>query len=215
MLKAIIFDLDDTLTQTRQTQYNTLKTTAKRFYNLEISNSDIDALYGIPYREFMQLLFRQCDDLDNIIKNFHVIRENNPNRVYPDTIASLKRLQKKYRLGLLSAAGKHLVYKDVTDCGIGVDTFCHIQTEDDTTVHKPDPEVFQPTINYFAKFNISPTQMLYLGDTFNDFLASTQAGLHFIGIPRLEKEKQQMRDNNIDKIEDIKDLLIKLNSYAR
>ncbi|PIP53496.1 phosphatase, partial [Candidatus Beckwithbacteria bacterium CG23_combo_of_CG06-09_8_20_14_all_34_8] len=67
MLKAIIFDLDDTLTQTRQTQYNTLKTTAKRFYNLEISDSDIDALYGTPYREFMQLLFRQCDDLDNII----------------------------------------------------------------------------------------------------------------------------------------------------
>ena len=206
MFKAIIFDLDDTLTQTRQTQYKTLKTTAKRFYNLEISDSDIDALYGTPYREFMQLLFRQCDDLDNIIKNFHVIRENNPNGVYPGTIASLKILQKKYRLGLLSAAGKHLVYKDVTDCGIGIDTFCHIQTEDDTTVHKPDPEVFQPTINYFAKFNIKPTQMLYVGDTLNDFLASSQAGLHFIGIPRLERERKKMQARELQMIDDIEQL---------
>ncbi|PIP53497.1 hypothetical protein COX08_00620, partial [Candidatus Beckwithbacteria bacterium CG23_combo_of_CG06-09_8_20_14_all_34_8] len=111
-----------------------------------------------------------------------------------------------YRLGLLSAAGKHLVYKDVTDCGIGIDTFCHIQTEDDTTVHKPDPEVFQPTINYFAKFNIKPTQMLYVGDTLNDFLASSQAGLHFIGIPRLERERKKMQARELQMIDDIEQL---------
>jgi beta-phosphoglucomutase-like phosphatase (HAD superfamily) len=36
MLKAVIFDLDNTLVTTKKTKYKTIRYAAKKFYNLDI-----------------------------------------------------------------------------------------------------------------------------------------------------------------------------------
>lgn len=54
MIKAIIFDLDDTLLMTRHVAYRALLTTAKKYYKLSINDNDIDKLYGIPFTNFIE-----------------------------------------------------------------------------------------------------------------------------------------------------------------
>lgn len=142
-----------------------------------------------------------------MIAKYKTIRANYPNQAYPFTLNTLKKLAKKYKLALLTSTAKDFVQKDLIDSGIGTDLFEFTQTEHDTTVHKPDPKVFKPTLRYFAKLNISPDQMLYVGDSYNDYLASSQAGLNFIGIPRLKSEKRLMKDGNVRIIKDIGELM--------
>lgn len=119
MLKAIIFDFDDTLVMTRTIVTQALIQTAKTYYNLIITKTEIDSLWNIPFTEFMRQLFQNCDDIESIIANYKTIRKLFSNKVYPDTISTLDTLRKGYKLGILSATTKELVLNDINACGIG------------------------------------------------------------------------------------------------
>jgi beta-phosphoglucomutase-like phosphatase (HAD superfamily) len=47
MFKAVLFDMDDTLIQTKVAKYGAHKHTAKHFYNRVLEDSDID--FGVLF----------------------------------------------------------------------------------------------------------------------------------------------------------------------
>jgi phosphoglycolate phosphatase-like HAD superfamily hydrolase len=49
-------------------------------------------------------------------------------------------------------------------------------------VHKPNPDVFLPSINVFAVDGINKAEILYVGDTLDDYFSAVNAGLIFCGI---------------------------------
>ena len=62
------------------------------------------------------------------------------------------------------------------------DLFEYVQTEEDTSHHKPDPQVFLPALHFLQQHQIQPHETLYVGDHLNDMRAATGAGLQFIGV---------------------------------
>ncbi len=210
MIKAIIFDLDDTLLMTRQTKYEALKFAAKHFYRLTITDDEIDKQWGKPFQAFMFELFRGCDSVENLCKTYKSIIHQFPNKPYPDTIPVLDELEKTFSLGILSTTAHDLAINDLECSGVGVERFGFIQSEEDTTHHKPEPEVFEPTIEQFQSMGVMPQEMLYVGDAYTDYLASSRAGLYFIGIPRLEKEQYQFNSEHIPIISSLEELPAKL-----
>jgi len=77
MLKAIIFDLDDTLLKTRETKFAALKFAGKHFYNIAINDETLNLHWGKPFLEFMGIVFGNVDSPENISKNYKSIVQSN------------------------------------------------------------------------------------------------------------------------------------------
>ena len=182
MLKAIIFDLDDTLLKTKQTKFEALKFAGKHFYNLELTDETLLKHWGKPFMQFMGDAFEHVDSPENLAHNYKSIVKNYQNQPYENTVPTLEILSHQYKMGILSATAKSIVLYDMEQAGLPMNKFTYIQTEDDTNVHKPNPKVFAPMIRVMAEYEIVPADMLYIGDHPTDFQASTGAGLQFIGM---------------------------------
>jgi phosphoglycolate phosphatase len=90
---------------------------------------------------------------------------------YPDTADILKRLQKDYRIGLVTAAKdaradlKHLQIEQYFEIVIGAEDFRE---------HKPDPEGINLALH---KLDISADEAVYIGDTSTDIYTTKAAKL--------------------------------------
>jgi HAD superfamily hydrolase (TIGR01549 family) len=182
MIKAIIFDLDDTLLMTKQSRFAALKYFGKITYNAEISDSQIARLWGMPFEQFMVSLFGHKEKLEEIIAQYKAIIPKFPNSAYPDAKDVLCSLKETYTLGIVSSASSYLVTHDLNDSGLPQDWFAYIQGAEDTVVHKPDPHVFDPMLVNMKLKGIDPTEIIFIGDTLGDYKAAAGAGLRFIGM---------------------------------
>lgn len=182
MIKAVIFDLDDTLLKTRETKFAAIKYAGKHFFNLDITDELIRSHWGKPFPEFMQLVFGSSLSGEEVITKYKSVVQQFKNEAYPDTVPTLMQLFPHYKVCILSSAAQSLVMYDMQTSGLPVEQFTHIQAAEDTDAHKPDPKVFDPTIHVLSKFSISPSEMLYVGDMIGDFQAATSAGLQFRGL---------------------------------
>jgi len=182
MIKGVVFDLDDTLLKTKQSKYQVFRETGKRYYNLDIHDEVLDAHWGLPFRVLVGNVFGDVDDLDRIVTRYMSTVQEFHNEPYDDALDVVKALSEDYPLAIVSSASRELVMRDLLDCGFDPEIFTFIQTEDDTSVHKPNPEVFRPLLNAFAERGIRPEELLFTGDGLHDFHASIGAGLQFVGI---------------------------------
>lgn len=182
MIKAIVFDMDDTLVRTSEIKYKAHKHTAKKFYNLDFTDTYIRSHWGKPFNKMMEEMYGPVDSVEKIIANFYQETDKFPNAAYDDAKTIVKKLAKTRRLGILTAVNTYLMQGALADAGYDLQLFTYIQTSDDTTIHKPDPGVFLPTIKHFQSLGITKEEMLYVGDSVSDFQASSGAGIAFIGI---------------------------------
>jgi len=182
MIKAIVFDMDDTLVITSKIKYLAHKHAAKKFYNLNLTDEDLDRHWGKPFKDIMISLYGKVDNIEKIIENYYSISQDFPLIAHEHAVTVLTKLVKKIPLGLLTAANVRLMSDALSNSGIDQKIFAHIQTSDDTSVHKPDPKVFDPTLKFFSGLGINPGEIVYVGDVLDDFYAAKSAGLHFIGI---------------------------------
>lgn len=182
MIKAVIFDLDDTLLKTKQCKYQAIKHAGTKFYGQTITDKSITHHWGKPFVQFMELVYGNVEDVDQIIAKYKSIVQQFKNEAYPDTLPVLLALFPLYKVCILSSAAQSLVVYDLETAGLPVVQFTYIQSAEDTNVHKPDPQVFAPTIDVLSPHHIVPTEMLYVGDMISDFQAATGARLQFRGI---------------------------------
>jgi phosphoglycolate phosphatase len=179
--KAIIFDFDDTLVATRISKREQFKETARRFYDFELEDKIIDEHWGKAFNELMTELFgRSSDSIENIIENYFSLSKEFPMMATKGAKDLIEKFHKTIPLGILTASNRRAVLEDLERLKIYPHYFNHIQTSEDTIVHKPDPLVFQPILRAFT--GIDTKNILYIGDSTSDFLAATEGGLNFIGV---------------------------------
>lgn len=207
MVKAIFFDLDDTLIHTLETKARAIQYTARKYYNEEIATEIIRAAWGKPFRELMAELFPKGANIDEVVAHYTSERDNFPTPVYPGTIETLKTLSGRAQLGIVTSHTRMYIHKDLAVAGIPEDLFFLIQTAEDTEHHKPDPRVFDPAIASCSKRGIERSDMLYVGDNLIDYHAAVDAGIGFVAIHGHTTPKEVFEKLEIRTVSDIKELV--------
>jgi len=181
-IKAIIFDIDDTLVQTIQCKWLALKATAKKYYNLKITDTQLKKFWGTPFQAMLTGVFSNVDDFEIIKKRYIEISRNFPMRPHRGAVAAIKSLKKHYLIAALTSSSRSVILKDLEDSKYNLKDFYFIQTSEDTPYHKPDSEVFIPTLVKLKKLKINPENIIYVGDAIRDYEAAKKARFNFIGV---------------------------------
>jgi phosphoglycolate phosphatase len=206
MIKAILFDVDDTLIKTFDTKKEALKDIGRKFYGVELSDKDIRAHWGRPIRELLNSLYGNVD-LEEAFGRYVKERENYPTSAYEGTLSTLRELAKDYLLGIVTTKSKRYMKDDFDIAGIPEDLFFIIQTEEESKVHKPDPEVFNYVLDHLEKKGIKKSEVLYVGDTLSDYYAARDAGLQFYGIAERTISKSEFEEQGARTITNLSELL--------
>ncbi len=183
--EVVVLDLDMTIINTFATSMVLHKRVRDIYYpDLDIDmENEIRRLWGIPQREFWLKLFREKPGGMELLRE-KVSKE--AKNVKFDAIGHakdvLEELHKTHLLAVLTSASRSGLTKTLSDTGISQDLFDFIQTEEITKVHKPDPRTFDPLIEHFAKRDIGPGDMIYVGDDVRDYQAADGAGLDFVAV---------------------------------
>jgi HAD superfamily hydrolase (TIGR02253 family) len=189
MLKAVIFDLDNTLVDfmLMKKQAVDAAINAMRDAGLKLSTDEIrqriDQIYkerGIEFQSvFDELLYRQFSKVDHKILSAGVIAYRRAREAalvpYPHVTMTLIQLSKmQLKLGVVSdAPGKEawlrLCYLNFHHLFDAVVTF------DDTGMRKPNPEPFRKVLDML---HIEPNEALMVGDwAERDVLGAAQVGM--------------------------------------
>lgn len=182
MIKAILFDHDDTLVATREVKWAHHKHVARTHYHKELTDDDILPHWGKPLPELVCLLYG-TDNVDEALANNAASHEKFPKVIYPDTIPTLKKMKSLGKLtGIITATTRFSFDHDLSLHSIPKELLDYTQTAEDTKFHKPDPRVFTPAHSWLTEQHISPEEVLYVGDGLQDMKAALGANFHFVGV---------------------------------
>ena len=84
--KAIVFDYDDTLVLTKTSKWDAIKGTARRFYNLNISNEGIEKYWGKPFQEMLTNVFNHVDTYENLSQHYSLVSQEFPMQEVDDAV---------------------------------------------------------------------------------------------------------------------------------
>lgn len=208
-IEAVVFDFDNTLVDCIKPKVPQHKHTARQL-GIELTDGEIlrnwsihsfsdllNTLYGEQAAQANKLIIEQYDQF--------------PKELYPDTIETLQALGGAgLHLALMTSLREDRLEKDFGATGISPNIFEYIQTEKDTTVHKPNGAVFDPTKRWLGSIGIhNPRNALYIGDALEDMQAASAAGFSFVGIEQGFVKRKQFEDAGALCISPLADLIIR------
>ncbi len=206
--KAVIFDFDDTLTKTHLVKWAHHKATAKKFYNIDLTEETIRKHWGKPLQVLIPELYGKAQDYEKMLGDYISLKDEflkGETEGAKETVQTL--LDKGVKVGILSATNKDLLLDDLKRLGFPVEHFAEIQGAEDTSVHKPEPEVFLPILKKFAEHGVKKEEIVYIGDSLDDYLSATGAGLDYIGITTGIHSEEDFKKAKAKKIiKDIREL---------
>ncbi len=201
MIKAVIFDVDGTLIDSKENHVKAWKE-AFSMLGYDIPVLDIQGQFGRRKKETIEKFLppeKWSTDGKKIIelkrdffwKNFKSIK------VFPGTYRLIAYLQKKkIKIALATSAKrdelnlyfKTLKIKDSVDITVSAD---------EVKKSKPDPQTIQIILN---KLKIKPEEALMVGDAVHDIESGKQAGVTTIGVLTGYTSKKQFNQHHTDYI---------------
>ncbi len=178
MIKAIIFDVDNTLINAGNISAKAYLSTAKELGLKQVPIRKIKSFFGIPSHIIIKKLWPKID-----VKKFQKIKHKKILSKKVKEISGAKNIVKqlygKYKLGLLSSKTKVLMYPHLRQINLSTKYFQFIHSADDVKFHKPNPKVFSKALN---KLKLKRNEILYVGDSIYDFIAAKKAKLNFTAV---------------------------------
>lgn len=205
-VKAILFDLDDTLVRTSEVRYETFKEIGRK-YNLVLTDLDITKAWSLPMIPFMKALYGEVDSYENLMEHYEVIKDSYPNQPELHAVETIEQLSKHAVLGVVSSASNIWIKHDLTSVGFSLDHFTYILGAEDSDHHKPHPHVFLPIINELEKVAISKDEIIYVGDLLNDYHAAKGAGISFYALADRTTAKSDFVKSGAETIDTLSELL--------
>jgi HAD superfamily hydrolase (TIGR01549 family) len=181
--KAVLFDLDDTLLRTIETCWDHHRAVCREIYGFELTDDELRANWGAPFIKLLPALYRNSDTYENMLAAERSLAHRFPIVAFDDALSVLTKLADTgIAVGIVTSADRHLVERDLENIGFPEERLAVLQTSEDTDVHKPDPAVFEPALAKLATLGIERAEILYVGDSVNDFKAANGAGIDFLGV---------------------------------
>ncbi len=176
-LLAVLFDLDGTLLDSFQSHLAIYKATLARF-GISLNAVDFRRLYTPDWNSFYERVGLPRADWDAASAVWLEQSATHRPRPLPGARATLARLGRRFRLGLVTAGSRSRVSADLERGGINR-YFDVVITADDVRARKPDPEGLHAALRALG---LVPPQALYVGDTEPDFEFARAANVAFVGI---------------------------------
>jgi len=182
-IRVVAFDHDDTLVCSFYAAVAQHQFVAKKYFDFDISESDVRSIWGLPLTEFYRMLYNTTDT-DSVIAVMDKHDSDFPRQLLDNVLETLDYLKRAgYILALVSSNHSIEIGKDWRDfCIDGNTIFDFVQAENDSRFHKPDPRVFDQLVNKMSDRGIERSRILYVGDSLMDGAAARDAGLMFVGV---------------------------------
>lgn len=201
MIKLVIVDFDDTLCLTEEATYQ-MESRIGLEMGMPLMDREIHKkTFGKPIDEIISIRIPGIN-VPEFMKRLELMIPEYINKGILDNVSdyNLKTLlnlkAKGKTIGMLTGRSlmelKHVLSKDNPLS----DIFSLSQYKENSKYHKPDGKVFDI---FFSTFNVKPSEVLYIGDSINDGVASNEAQIHFIA--SLESKNRTKEDFNDVKVE--------------
>ncbi len=188
MYKAIFFDFDDTLVDTKSSKAPAIIEYCSSVHGIDVSEHQIAGLWGIPFLRMMRQL---TGSTDINIERYLAISEGYSLVPFPESYVALSTLSERVPIGIVTSLARQVLLHSLTALRWPRAWFSVLVTEDDVDVHKPDPRVFDPALRALDIEVAARHQVMYVGDSESDGKAAIAAGLTFVGIAR-DAERQRL-----------------------
>src|SRR3989344_1811939 len=181
--KAVIFDFDDTLVETRKHKWAHHTFVAKKFYNIDLTEETLLQHWGKPLDVLITELYQSSDTLEKMYEALISVRNDFLKQPYEGSAEMIQELiNHGIKIAVLSATNKKYLVEDLIRLDFPVEQISVIQGADETKVHKPDPNVLLPILNKFAGEGISKKDIVKIGDSVIDLKTAKAAKIHFIAV---------------------------------
>ncbi|GAA0675406.1 MAG: HAD family hydrolase [Clostridium cadaveris] len=174
--KCIIFDLDGTMLNTEEMNMIPLQRLIKEELNKDISYNDLLKYKAYSGKKTLELL--GFNDIEKSYSKWvkYVNEYENGAELYDGFKEVIETLDKNNILCGISSSKTRAQYEiDFFKTGLQKYMKSVILAED-TENHKPHPE---PLLKVAETLEVSPKEVIYVGDTFADYNAAKSAGMDF------------------------------------
>ena len=211
MIKAILFDIDDTLTNREYAAYRLYRVLFQPYFQ------DPLLLEAVIQDMMVAEQYSNCSKQaaqDQIEARYHVrfdflLTEIWDRKIgsygfaFEDTADTLDYLKEKYRLGVVTNGYIDTQNEKLVRAGI-LDRFEMVLTSQEAGVVKPDPKIFALAAE---KMGLKANECVYVGDTFsNDIYGAIKAGMEAVWIWKRGDRLCEYDVRRIGKLSDLKDL---------
>ncbi len=180
-IKLLITDFDGTIVETFEANFKAYQKSFK-LCGLELSEAHYRDCFGLRFAEFM-------DKMDIVNIQTRQFIKKNKAEIYPDYFSFLKVNKSLLnfiasfkatggKTALASTARKENLMNVLTYIQ-AIDIFDLILAGEDVDKGKPDPEIYQKALQYFA---INANEALIFEDSIVGLEAATRAGVSYIHI---------------------------------
>ncbi len=184
MIRAVLFDFDDTLCLTEETCFYLENEVAQKMGHAPMSRQVHKETWGKPLADAIALRIPGIN-IEAFMENIAYAQEllaaeGKIDIVSPENMELLDKLMNHgKKLGIITSRqlseAKHLLQED-HPLASRMEAFYH---KDNSTYIKPDPRVFDEVLK---DFGVRPEEVVYVGDAPTDAIAAKGAGLHFIAL---------------------------------
>lgn len=180
-VKALVFDWDDTCVATFESKAAQHQEVALNEYGIDLPIEKIKKHWGKPLDKLFSI-FYGTDDLETARQHAADYHDRFPKIPMPGVFGLFEDLSAdSIPLGLVTATSLSSIQRDAKQTELP-GYFDYIQTAEDTSEHKPSPNVFLPTKEWLKSIGIeNSSEVAYVGDGLHDMKAAVNAGFQFIG----------------------------------
>lgn len=195
MIRAVIFDIDGTLLNSKKANREFYKELFKKAGYGPFPDERIDQVFHLTMWDAIRFLTGEPEEkIKKIWDSRFKVRYPSELLKIPDgELETIKKLSQRYRLAIVSGRTKRGV--DVFYEATGLkDYFQVVVSFEDYIYPKPNPE---PLLVALKKMKVRPEETIYVGDSQVDLEAARAAGMKFIGFYLYAVEKIKSADANI------------------
>lgn len=185
MIKGVIFDFDGLIVDTETAWYEAFKEVFWESHHVHLDLIGYSQCIGtgndVLYRYFQEIAGESvnCELLEN--NAAHRYEEKMKEPVLREGVKEylVEAKQNNMKIALASSSSKEWVHTYLEQLNIK-DYFEIINTKDDVSNIKPDPELYDKTLR---DLGLSPNETLVFEDSLNGLSAAKQAGIRCVIVP--------------------------------
>lgn len=178
--KAFIFDLDGTLIDSEKYHTNGFAAAVFELSGYQVTEDERKEFFEAHTKKMLPILSERHGlefNVDEVLRRKRELVEKNfKAEVFPQAINFMRKWRSKKRMALASNSPKQFV-KDALIKARMIDLFEVVNTADDVTHRKPDPEMYLLTLE---QMNVSADEVLIFEDSRTGVIAAKEAKCPFV-----------------------------------